>query len=256
MDFLQKVTVLDIEEVTIIPVPRGRMVEMTARRCDGITFCMGEGQILYRQGKETYLSDQNHAVFLPAGATYTLECREGGQFPLVNFRASSPVGTAFCSLPLRNPEQYLYSFDALKDCFLFHRRRAGALAVLYEILASLSDEVPPHGSDMLAPALRYLEAHYNDPDLHNARLAAEINVSEVYFRRLFARTLHTTPRQYLLDLRLKSARALLRADSRIGIGAVAEACGFSGIYHFSRAFSRAVGCSPSEYRNRFRTRPI
>ena len=66
-------------------------------------------------------------------------------------------------------------------------------------------------------------------------------------KKLFARYLGQSPRQYLLQRRLDIARILLR-NPNIPIGKVAENCGFSSIYHFSRAFHTAEGCSPSDYR--------
>ena len=56
-----------------------------------------------------------------------------------------------------------------------------------------------------------------------------------------------TPRQYILDLRLRLARQLL-SETRESIGAIAEQCGFSSVYHFSRAFHQSTGRTPSEYR--------
>ena len=47
------------------------------------------------------------------------------------------------------------------------------------------------------------------------------------------------------------ARRLL-IGTNYTIGAIAARCGYENIYYFSRAFRKAVGCSPSEFRERAR----
>ena len=45
---------------------------------------------------------------------------------------------------------------------------------------------------------------------------------------------------------LECAAQLLR-EGNVKISAVAQACGFSGVYHFCRAFRTRCGMTPSEY---------
>jgi AraC-like DNA-binding protein len=145
----------------------------------------------------------------------------------------------------------LRSYAQLKEQFLYRRHRAAAMSVLYDILASLSSEAQAReGNGLLAPAMQYLEEHFTDPDLHNGLLSKQAHISEVYFRRLFKETYHTTPRQYILDLRLKRAKELLCGDV-MSVSRVAELCGFAGVYHFCRVFRQEMGQTPSEYRRRF-----
>lgn len=59
-----------------------------------------------------------------------------------------------------------------------------------------------------------------------------------------------TPRQYILELRIKHAKELLIGDV-IAINRVAELCGFSGVYHFYRTFRQMTGQTPTDYRRRF-----
>lgn len=73
------------------------------------------------------------------------------------------------------------------------------------------------------------------------------HVSAAHLRRLFRTHLQTTPRAWLRRERIMLAQdLLLRPGARVS--AVADACGFGDIYHFSRDFRRAVGQSPSHWR--------
>ena len=55
------------------------------------------------------------------------------------------------------------------------------------------------------------------------------------------------PKQYILDLRLESAKQLL-SNTLLSVAEVGEACGFPNPYHFSRTFKSATGLTPSVYR--------
>ena len=251
MEALDNLIITSINEVSTVPVMRGHHADMVDRRQYGLSFCEGEGRILYHHEGREYLSDRDHAVWLPMGATYLLDCRESGYFPLINFFCVPPGIDRFLSIPLRKADGFLRSFAQLKEQFLYRHHRAAAMSVLYDILAALSTEAEEReGNGLLAPAMRYLEEHFTDPELHNGHLAEQAHISEVYFRRLFKETYRTTPRQYILSLRLKRAKELLAGDV-MSVSRVAEQCGFAGVYHFCRVFRQETGQTPSEYRHRF-----
>jgi len=55
-----------------------------------------------------------------------------------------------------------------------------------------------------------------------------------------------TPRQFIIEIRINKAKQLL-TDGTLKISAVAEKCGFTNQYHFTRVFKSRVGLTPSEY---------
>ena len=85
MDLLDNLIITSLNDVMTVPVSRGYRAQMHVRRQYGLSFCEGEGKILYHHQGREYLSDRDHAVWLPMGATYLLDCRESGFFPLINF---------------------------------------------------------------------------------------------------------------------------------------------------------------------------
>ena len=74
-------------------------------------------------------------------------------------------------------------------------------------------------------------------------------VSEVYFRKLFLKHMNTSPKQYIIDIRLQKAKQLL-AEGVFSISAISEKCGFSNPYHFCRIFKDRIGIPPLRIQKR------
>lgn len=68
-----------------------------------------------------------------------------------------------------------------------------------------------------------------------------------YIRRCFKQECHVTPLQYLQSLRLAYANSLLH-NTYYTIGEIANLCGFSDPYYFSRTFKKQYRISPCNVR--------
>lgn len=248
---LHRIAIVAIDDILTVSSPRGRHFEMKDRENYGLSFCRS-GRITYRHRGQEYISDREHAVLLPMGASYSLYGSETGEFPIINFRCSDAFRTEhFHTIPLHSPEGYLRDMEAMRKAAMFPGSELKLMRSLYDILDRLASEAMPQQRDILSPAMRCLEERYADPGLTNEIMAREAGVSEVYFRQLFRRQYGTTPRQYLLHIRLHNARRLL-GESTLPVTEVAEACGFGSVYHFCRAFREETGMTPTEYRQRAR----
>jgi len=97
----------------------------------------------------------------------------------------------------------------------------------------------------------YIENNLARSDLDIEEIAQRMGCSRRYIFRAF-QAADTTPSQYIWDLRLERTREHLTTDSFRGgsISEIAFACGFSSTAHFSRAFRKRYGMSPSEARQR------
>ncbi|HEV7941773.1 MAG TPA: GlxA family transcriptional regulator [Solirubrobacteraceae bacterium] len=127
-------------------------------------------------------------------------------------------------------------------------RRPGGQAQFSNTLESQSVQIS---------GLRELQAwiadHLND-DLSVSALAQRAFMSPRNFARVFASQTGQTPGRYVESLRIERARTLLQGGERT-IEGVARACGFGTVETLRRSFSRRLGVSPSDYRDRFKETP-
>ena len=243
MNTLNGITVTDIKQLFIVSSPRGRKEEIRNRKSYGLSFC-SEGKITYEMNGKQAVSDEYHAVILPKGMSYSLYGNKSGIFPVINFDCKEFLCDEVISLPIQSANTYIKDFEKMKALSLFEENRAKMMSVFYNILHRLSTESSVRS--VIIPAIRYIESNYQNPKLSNAELAEKCNISEVYFRKIFTENYKTTPKQFIMDIRINKAKQLL-SDGLIKVGAVAEQCGFSNQYHFCRLFKEKTGITPTEY---------
>jgi AraC family transcriptional regulator len=100
-------------------------------------------------------------------------------------------------------------------------------------------------------AVEFIEAHLKE-EIAVADIAASVSYSLYHFCRMFNKTLHHTPYDYLIRRRLsKAARELVETDKRIVD--VAFEYQFNSSETFSRAFKRMFSVQPNQWRKRGRT---
>nr|WP_314480302.1 GlxA family transcriptional regulator [uncultured Pseudomonas sp.] len=98
----------------------------------------------------------------------------------------------------------------------------------------------------LSQIVAIMEANLEEP-LALKELASLNGLTVRQLERLFKHHLQHTPTRYYQTLRLSHARQLL-LQGDTPVGDVAMACGFSSAAHFSKAYSRLFGLSPSAQR--------
>lgn len=243
MEMLNKITVTDVKELFTVASLRGRNEDIHNRKSYGISFC-SEGKITYTLGGKHTVSDENHAVILPKGQSYSLHGDKTGIFSVINFECNEWLCDNVVSIPIQNPETYIKDFEKMKALSLFEENRAKILSVFYNMLHRISLESSVR--NVIIPAIKYIEKNYQEPKLSNKLLAEKSNISEVYFRKVFTEVYKTTPKQFIVDVRIDKAKQLL-SDGFLKVGAVAEQCGFSNQYHFCRLFKEKTGLTPTEY---------
>lgn len=251
---LDHIVVTRLFDIMTVPITKGTKRPIRNRYCYGLTFCATiGGRITYEYDGKQYLSDYDHAVLLPMGRSYLLNCEQDGDYPLINFHCEAPLNNQqFAVFKISNPQYFLQTYSRIKRLRLNNQNYSytRAMSLFYEILSQLM--IPSSvRNPLISTAVAYMEHHYTDPELTIDRIAAEINVSVGYFRRIFKAEFASSPKQYIQNARITKAKELLTGASYPSISEIACACGFTNLYHFDRTFKAHTGYSPTEYLQTF-----
>ncbi|MEE0946343.1 MAG: AraC family transcriptional regulator [Acutalibacteraceae bacterium] len=101
---------------------------------------------------------------------------------------------------------------------------------------------------------RYIDffVNYIKTHLHNQlkikAISEIIGVSSTYLFQIFKNKFDISPKQYISNLKLHTAKNLLM-HSNLSITEISNSVGFSDVLVFSRFFHSKEGISPTEYRN-------
>jgi AraC family transcriptional regulator len=98
----------------------------------------------------------------------------------------------------------------------------------------------------LQRSIDYIHTHL-DQDLSLAEIADVINISPVYFSRLFKQAIGTSPHQYVIQQRVEQAKKML-SNTDLAISDIALQVGFSSQSHLAQQFKRVTGMTPKQIR--------
>lgn len=101
----------------------------------------------------------------------------------------------------------------------------------------------------LATARRLL-AEIAEPPLSVQQVADAVRVSPYHFIRLFKSVFGVTPNQFQIQERLNWAKKLLR-ESDCSVTDICMEVGYASVGTFSDLFTRRVGMTPRQYRQKF-----
>jgi len=230
----------------------------SGRKTSGLGYILS-GSCVYKWENRSFKAEEGDLLFLPRGSIYSMDIISEYSYIFVNFDF---IGTDMYAFV---PEVYKIRNSAALHG-IFHRilkvynakppeYYAECMSLLYSVFMHVQREksapyMPFSKRQSIAQAADYMHNSYTDPRTSVAGAASAAGMSVTHFRRLFRAVYSVCPSDYLNELRISSAKELL-AVSGINIGDIAEKCGFSSLYYFSRLFRQKTGITPSEYRSRY-----
>jgi AraC-like DNA-binding protein/mannose-6-phosphate isomerase-like protein (cupin superfamily) len=102
----------------------------------------------------------------------------------------------------------------------------------------------------IGKVIDFLENHYHE-NIYIEALSEMAYMSKRNFMRTFQGAVGLSPINYLKQVRLQKARALLRESNR-QIEEISSLCGFADSNYFIRCFRQAYGTTPNKFRVRFK----
>lgn len=103
----------------------------------------------------------------------------------------------------------------------------------------------------IAPVLNYLHANYGYPGLSVAALARRVHMSLSTLHRLFWRHTRMSVTDYVAQLRIGHASALLIGGDR-PVAHIADESGYGNLANFHRQFKARKGVTPRVFRRAYR----
>lgn len=202
------------------------------------------GQTIYYQNGKKYICDRFNVVFVPKGASYTYKIKESGFCYQINFN-SSFKGNEIISIPV-NDIDLINLFKKAHNNYLNNRDdNFIQLSIIYEIFSKLCND-KTKTNNIIKNALKFIDKNLSNCQLSNDFISKELNISEIYLRKLFKKHLNVSPHQYIIDTRLNKSLELLA--NQYSLNNIISIIGYSSVYSFSRAFKNKFGKSPLNHK--------
>ena len=112
-------------------------------------------------------------------------------------------------------------------------------------------EIRNEDDEMMQQLMAFIEQRIGDENLKIEEMAEAVSMSRTTFYEKLKSLVGTSPSEFLRQLRMQRAQDLM-ARSAMNVSQVAYAVGFTDPKYFTRCFRKAVGMSPTEYRERHR----
>lgn len=208
---------------------------------DGHTICVNEGDILYLAHHAVYKMDILTPVY------QSIYC----DFEFVE--STHRKSDVYYPENISNAENLflkLHSLYKTASTASFQR----CMSVIYDIYAVIASSVcanyiAPTSQMKIKEVQLYIDSNCSDTQLSVSSLAHRVNMSEVYFRKLFKSQYGISPIQYIKSVRIKKAKELLEYPF-MSTEECARQSGFLSLEYFCREFKKATGITPAEYRKK------
>lgn len=226
-----------------------------------------EGEGIFTAGGATYTLGKNDGFLICPDTVvyYQADFKKPWSYAWVGFhgfKAASYLKQA--GLDSHNPI-FRYERDGfLKDCLmrmtatkhLSKGKEIRLLGLLYEFLSQLVETAESAltvknntKEEYVKKALEYIAMNYSR-STGVAEIARSVGIDRSYLYSLFNEFLNASPQEYLIRFRMEKACDLMPAAS-LTIGDIARSVGYKDPLMFSKAFKKAKGLSPRDFRKTF-----
>jgi len=226
------------------------------RQHHGIIYAM-EGYEEYRMRDMSLRTEPGDVFYLPKSEEYEVTTQDSHCTVLcIEFETCAPLNARPFKLRPGSTRLFKSWFLEIERCW--QMKQAGwameCMSMAYHILSEVQRQLmlsyyPREKMEKIQPGVDYLHQHFADPSIRVDDLAEKCGFHPRYFAKVFRDTFGTSPKQYLLQLRMERARELILSN-RYTISQVAKMTGFADIYHFSKTFKQENGVSPTAYDQR------
>ena len=216
----------------------------------------GKSTVYFNQKK--FNISANTIRYLPVGncEKYIVERTEHGECIDIFFASNLPLNEEAFVLNLTNEKiaalfKKIFSVWVQKDEGYYFK----CISILYNILAEMQKKsyTPSSLFNKIKPAVEYIQEHFLDKEpITSEKLVSLCSISYSYIKRIFTLTYKTSPKRYILQLKMNYASDLLRYGEHT-VSKIAELCGYGDVYTFSRQFKIDFGLSPMDFQKKYKS---
>ena len=223
---------------------------------------LSKGSFSYTLSGKEYTVEQDEIAFFPQHADFERKVLSPIDFHQFGFflQKDAPFEvpeSGKLNLPKPQVQAILRSLEQA-TLYCAHDEKAVYDHILTHILmehtlfSAHRTRTPVKQESDVAGAIQYMTEHIGEKISMEA-LAEKLHLSYVGLCRKFKRSMHCSPSDFLIRLRMQYAKQLI-LDEQKSISEIAELCGYQNAYYFSNAFKKQFHVSPSQYRKKQKQR--
>lgn len=221
----------------------------------------GKGCLTVKKKNYDLCAGDSFLIYPGTEAAYTADAKEPWEYAWVGFNGSdapiilkatdfSPAHPVIANAPYGQEiaHQLLHIYEVRGNDFESAVEMTGRLYTTLALYLKGADHAPVQNNyhTYVQKAIEYIAAHYSYP-ITVEDIADYVGLSRSHLFRSFETVLQMSPKEYLSQFRIKQACYLL-GHSNLSITAIANSVGFESSLYFSKAFKKAKGISPRDYK--------
>ncbi len=232
----------------IVPVSATHRCAPHAHPVTELAFCQDACGMLLQAGQRFGYS--NHSILIsPPNTIHSIENHQEGYQLCLGIQGCG-VSELKPGILKASPilvQRFTEIISYMKNNSQFNSLRIDFIAGL--IVLDIRDELGGYQEEFSSPSEKVkhlIDASFLEP-ISLESLADSVFLSPDYLRQLFRRDFGESVTHYLMRRRMEFAVQQLQLTDQ-PIHSIGEACGFSNVFYFSRAFKKRMGISPAQFR--------
>ena len=222
------------------------------RNFDALSFRYEADTIIEYKGKQLEFTN-NSIGFFPSDVNYT-RITNKDKMIVIHFKAFNYHTSEIQSFFPDDYEKYRSLFAEILDCWnkknsAYKHEAASLLNLIFVELYKDNKKMYEYNSK-IDLSIKYMQDNYLKKDFSLRVAAKKSYISDTYFRKLFKQEFGISPKQYVIQRRIKYATSLIIAGYYT-LQEISELCGYTDYKHFSVEFKKVTGVSPSKYIYKF-----
>lgn len=199
---------------------------------------------------QSFVLSRNCIYFFNQRDDYDVEVLEAAEAFSVHFTTYEEIETDSFCIPIEYPDEIISLLQKAEQL----SRASGScdlslLSTIYKLchtFARIRQKAYCPKDMRVYAAKNYIDSNFKDTDCLKSAVK-QCGLSSRRFNDIFKDNFGTTPNKYLIQRRIERAKSMLELQS-LTVSEVAELCGFSDVYYFSKVFKQACGVPPSKWK--------